>query len=208
MTLRGSASTGSLERPGGGVPHRGGCSTRRRRSSTRCAGRATTPVLPTQDADWTGQLIGIQGTMAASSYDGVVALWLLRDYDEEAWECVCTRVAAGFLDRRRGRDDGVLRRLPTTAAAGTRSLLLSSQGHRYGVYNLRRGEVVAAGRELGGTQYVYQESFASPVARRGVGDGAPSPRGELAAGAGEASSSSLIRNSPGFYEVLIFSLLS
>uniref|UniRef100_A0A0E0NV50 F-box associated domain-containing protein n=3 Tax=Oryza TaxID=4527 RepID=A0A0E0NV50_ORYRU len=153
--------------------------------------------------------------MAASSYDGVVALWLLRYYDEEAWECVCTRVAAGFLDRRRGRDDGVLRRPPTTAAAGTRSLLLSSQGHRYGVYNLRRGEVVAAGRELGGgddvilaTQYVYQESFASPVARRGVGDGAPSPRGELAAGAGEASSSSLIRNSPGFYGVLIFSLLS
>ncbi|EEE59066.1 hypothetical protein OsJ_10864 [Oryza sativa Japonica Group] len=48
--------------------------------------------------------------MAASSYDGVVALWLLWYYDEEAWECVCTRVAAGFLDRRRGRDDGVLRR--------------------------------------------------------------------------------------------------
>uniref|UniRef100_I1PBD0 Uncharacterized protein n=1 Tax=Oryza glaberrima TaxID=4538 RepID=I1PBD0_ORYGL len=56
--------------------------------------------------------------MAASSYDGVVALWLLRYYDEEAWECVCTRVAAGFLDRRRGRDDGVLRRPPLNASVG------------------------------------------------------------------------------------------
>ncbi|EEE62902.1 hypothetical protein OsJ_17707 [Oryza sativa Japonica Group] len=93
--------------------------------------------------------------MAASSYDadgdGVLALWLLRDYDEEAWECVY-RVAAGFLGDV-ARMMGFFVAHMSDDSGGGDALLRSSQGHRYGVYNLKRlkrGEVVAADREFGG----------------------------------------------------------
>uniref|UniRef100_A0A0D3G4S9 F-box associated domain-containing protein n=1 Tax=Oryza barthii TaxID=65489 RepID=A0A0D3G4S9_9ORYZ len=105
------------------------------------------PCDYSQDADWTGQLNRVQGTMAASSYDAdgdrVLALWLLRDYDEEAWECVY-RVATGFLGDV-ARTMGFFVAHMSDDSGGGDALLRSSQGHR-----LKRGEVVAADRELGG----------------------------------------------------------
>lgn len=82
---------------------------------------------------------------------GSVGLWLLRDYDEEAWECVY-RVAAGFLGDV-ARMMGFFVAHMSDDSGGGDALLRSSQGHRYGVYNLKRlkrGEVVAADREFGG----------------------------------------------------------
>lgn len=109
------------------------------------------PCDYSQDADWTGQLNGVQGTMAASSYDadgdGVLALWLLPDYDEEAWECVY-RVAAGFLGDV-ARTMGFFVAHMSDDSGGGDALLRSSQGHRYGVYNLKTQEGRGGGRRQG-----------------------------------------------------------
>ncbi|KAF0913517.1 hypothetical protein E2562_023259 [Oryza meyeriana var. granulata] len=46
-----------------------------------------------QDTGLTGQLVGVQGTLGAWSHevdDGVVALWLLQDYDDEALACTAS----------------------------------------------------------------------------------------------------------------------
>uniref|UniRef100_A0A0E0EAR9 Uncharacterized protein n=1 Tax=Oryza meridionalis TaxID=40149 RepID=A0A0E0EAR9_9ORYZ len=100
------------------------------------------PCDYSQDADWTGQLIGVQGTMVASSYnaddDGVLALWLLRDYDEEAWECVY-RVATGFLGDVARTMGFFVAHVSDDGGSGD-ALLRPSQGHRYGVYNLKTQE--------------------------------------------------------------------
>uniref|UniRef100_I1PTJ8 Uncharacterized protein n=1 Tax=Oryza glaberrima TaxID=4538 RepID=I1PTJ8_ORYGL len=109
------------------------------------------PCDYSQDADWTGQLNRVQGTMAASSYDAdgdrVLALWLLRDYDEEAWECVY-RVATGFLGDV-ARTMGFFVAHMSDDSGGGDALLRSSQGHRYGVYNLKTQEGRGGGRRQG-----------------------------------------------------------
>lgn len=88
----------------------------------------------------------VTGTMAPCGSGGGVLRVAARD----------SARGMGIVSRRPGssaawRDDGFL--IARMAAAVVGAFARSSQGHRYGVYNLKRlkrGEVVAADREFGG----------------------------------------------------------
>ncbi|KAM0825849.1 hypothetical protein ACQ4PT_069273 [Festuca glaucescens] len=106
-----------------------------------------------------GGIIGVDGTLGASLFaEGLVKVWVLVNYEEEAWTLRYS-VELSFLDR------SPLRwiRIAHVSDEGD-AVLLPLAGEWYAVYSLRMGEVVTARHKpfrLHATSHVYKESLVS-----------------------------------------------
>jgi hypothetical protein len=104
--------------------------------------------------------------------EGVLKLWVLESYEEEAW-VLRYMIDTSLLDQGR-RFFSIL--LVHVSDEGD-VVVMTFERKGVGVYNLRRGEVVRVMQKsfhdhLYGTDHVYQESLL-PLASKGLGDPTP-----------------------------------
>ncbi|KAM0842864.1 hypothetical protein ACQ4PT_058047 [Festuca glaucescens] len=118
-----------------------------------------------------GRLVGVDGTLGASLFaadEGVLKLWVLESYEEEAWVLRYT-IDASF------NQGGPFFSVSLAHVSDEGDAVLMTFGQkRVGVYSLRRGQVVSAMQKpfhahVHGTDHLYQESLLS-LAPKGVGD--------------------------------------
>jgi hypothetical protein len=122
------------------------------------------------------RLVGVDGTLGAPLFvadEGVLKLWVLESYEEEAW-AFRYNIDVGFLEPKGGSP--LFTTLAHVSDDGD-AVIVASDKKRCGVYSLRSGEVVSTSHEsfhgdLEATIHVYQESLAC-VAPEGVGERHP-----------------------------------
>ncbi|KAM0868038.1 hypothetical protein ACQ4PT_041622 [Festuca glaucescens] len=123
-----------------------------------------------------GRLVGLDGTLGASVFvesEGLLKVWVLESYEEEAWAFRYS-IDVGFFE-----PNGASPRFTTLAHVSDDgdAVIVASDKKRCGVYNLRSGEVVSTSHEsfhgdLEAMIHVYQESLGR-VAPEGIGERHP-----------------------------------
>jgi F-box interacting protein len=132
---------------------------------------------PMQDRCMVGRLVAMDdGKLGASSFaegERAVDVWVLQDYRKETSWTLRYKVDVGFM-----AGGSIKFKWLGIAHVSESGEALFYGAQRYGVYNLRKGEVVRAGRKiflfpkkddrkidarLSATWHVYRESLVSPV---------------------------------------------